>query len=134
MPKKKFTQDTIAFIYDFDGTLSPQPMQEYSVLPGLGIKADEFWRQVNEEASKTTSDKMLTYMRLMLAKANEKQIHLGRQQFKELGRKVRYFNGVGTWFSRMVSIHPDSGEGGQPMKVCRNTSNILCPCLCMVSR
>ncbi len=111
MPKKKFTQDTIAFIYDFDGTLSPQPMQEYSVLPALGIKADEFWRQVNEEASKTTSDKMLTYMRLMLAKANEKQIHLGRQQFKELGRKVRYFNGVGTWFSRMNSYVTKKSRG-----------------------
>ena len=33
-----------------------------------------------------------------------------------------------------VSIQPESGEGGRPMKVWRSTSNILCPCLCMVSR
>jgi hypothetical protein len=33
-----FFQDTIAIVYDFDGTLSPQPMQEYTVLPKIGIE------------------------------------------------------------------------------------------------
>ena len=39
MAKKRlsFKQDTIALVYDFDGTLSPQPMQEYKVLPKIDI-------------------------------------------------------------------------------------------------
>jgi hypothetical protein len=40
------TQNTIALVYDFDGTLSPQPMQEYTLLPKLGITPDEFWGRV----------------------------------------------------------------------------------------
>ena len=37
----RFFQDTIAIVYDFDGTLSPQPMQEYTVLPKIGIEPRE---------------------------------------------------------------------------------------------
>ena len=28
----------VAIAYDFDGTLSPQPMQEYTVLPKIGVE------------------------------------------------------------------------------------------------
>jgi len=47
--------------------------------------------------------------------------------------KGRVENGVG-YVKKNVSNQPESGEGGRPMKVWRSTSNILCPCLCMVSR
>ena len=39
----KFKQNVIALVYDFDGTLTPEPMQEYTVLPELGVKPKEFW-------------------------------------------------------------------------------------------
>ena len=32
----KFDKKTIALVYDFDGTLSPKPMQEYAFLPEIG--------------------------------------------------------------------------------------------------
>lgn len=111
MESEKFNQDTVAFIYDFDGTLSPQPMQEYAILPTLGIKPDKFWNRVNAEAVSTTSDKMLTYMRLMLDEANSKGIHLGRDEFKALGKKVKYFRGVEKWFSRMNSYVKGKSKG-----------------------
>ena len=34
--KAQFDRKTIALVYDFDGTLSPKPMQEYTFLPKLG--------------------------------------------------------------------------------------------------
>ncbi|MFN7221530.1 MAG: hypothetical protein ACK5UX_12940, partial [Burkholderiales bacterium] len=68
MTKKSFTQNIIAMVYDFDGTLSPQPMQEYTVLPKIGIEPEAFWALVHEEARATSSDPMLTYMRLMMEK------------------------------------------------------------------
>ena len=33
-----------------------------------------------------------------------------------------------------VTAQHEAGNGAQPMKVERSTSNRLCPCLCMVSR
>jgi hypothetical protein len=41
---------TIALVYDFDGTLSPKPMQEYSVLPKIGIDPEAFWAESNRIA------------------------------------------------------------------------------------
>jgi len=99
--RKRFEQDVIAFVYDFDGTLSPQPMQEYTVLPKIGINAKAFWKEVDKETKKMTSDRMLTYMRLLLEKADANRTHLGRKDFKKLGRKIKYFKGVTTWFTRM---------------------------------
>jgi hypothetical protein len=111
MSKKKiFQQDKIAMVYDFDGTLSPQPMQEYTVLPELDISPEEFWKEVNEEATQTKSDSMLTYMRLMLEKADEKQIHIGKTEFKRLGRAVKYFPGVEEWFELINKYVLDRGK------------------------
>src|SRR5438093_936735 len=60
---KSFFQNTIALVYDFDGTLSPQPMQEYTVLPKIGVEPAQFWSMVDREARATESDPMLVYMR-----------------------------------------------------------------------
>ena len=46
--QNRFTKNTIAIVYDFDGTLSPQPMQEYSLLPTIGIPRSEE-RRVGKE-------------------------------------------------------------------------------------
>ncbi len=50
-----FKQNTIAIVYDFDGTLSPQPMQEYTILPELDISGKDFWAECEQEAKKTQS-------------------------------------------------------------------------------
>ena len=51
--RRIFKQNTIALVYDFDGTLSPQPMQEYTVLPELGVSPQAFWEECQLEAKKT---------------------------------------------------------------------------------
>ena len=38
--KAHFDKKTIALVYDFDGTLSPRPMQEYAFLPKIGADAE----------------------------------------------------------------------------------------------
>lgn len=111
-PRKVFTQDTIALVYDFDGTLSPQPMQEYSVLPKIGIKPPDFWSEVNRQAQELGEESMLTYMRLLCEKAEDKKIHIGRDEFKVLGKDVKYFPGVEDWFNRINQFVAEASSSG----------------------
>ena len=114
-PRPKFFQNTIAMVYDFDGTLSPQPMQEYTILPKIGIDSETFWARVNKEAHETGSDSMLVYMRLMLREANKREVSIKREDFATLARSIEYFPGVETWFNRMNAYVKK--RGGSKVKV-----------------
>ena len=111
MSKTSFFQNTIAIVYDFDGTLSPQPMQEYTVLPKLGIKPDHFWSQVEQESKETVSEKMLVYMRLLLEEAHSRKINISRSDFQAMGKHIPYFPGVEDWFPRLNAYVSKQGLG-----------------------
>lgn len=98
---KEFIQNTIAIVYDFDGTLSPQPMQEYTVFPELGISDKKFWQQCEQEAKTHKADKMLTYMRRLAEEISKHQNKIGQKELQALGKKIKYFVGVETWFDRV---------------------------------
>ncbi|MEJ2612701.1 MAG: HAD family hydrolase [Candidatus Thiodiazotropha sp.] len=99
--RKHYYQSKIAIVYDFDGTLSPQPMQEYTVLPELGIRSIDFWKEVSKQARDTEAESMLVYMRLLIEKADSKKIHLGKEELAKLAKEIKYFPGVETWFKRI---------------------------------
>ena len=102
MAKKPFTQNTIARVYDFDGTLSPQPMQEYTVLPKIGIEPEAFWARVHKEATETGSDPMLVYMRLMMEMLYKNDdVRITREDFAAMAEQIQYFPGVEEWFPRI---------------------------------
>lgn len=88
----------IAIAYDFDGTLAPGNMQEHSFIPKLGIDKSAFWEEANELARKNDGDQILTYMKLMLAKAAEKEIPITRKSFQDYGREIGFFPGVEEFF------------------------------------
>ena len=107
----RFKQHTIAMVYDFDGTLSPQPMQEYTVLPELDLSPRAFWDECQREARRHKADPMLTYMRLLIEKIETKHPHLSKKRLRELARDIRYFPGVETWFER-INRHVNAVSGG----------------------
>ena len=109
--RKLFKQHTIAMVYDFDGTLSPQPMQEYTVLPELGVSPQAFWDECQREAKKYNADAMLTYMRLLTEKIEAKQTHLNKKKLRDLAKGIRYFPGVETWFDRINRHVRDTSAG-----------------------
>ncbi|MBK7659407.1 MAG: hypothetical protein IPJ28_09725 [Betaproteobacteria bacterium] len=107
-----FFQNTIALVYDFDGTLSPQPMQEYTVLPRMGIEPRDFWARVNQEAKETESDMMLVYMRHILESLDRQKIAVKREDFAKMAGAIRYFPGVEGWFAR-VNAYVRKRSGGK---------------------
>lgn len=101
-PAETFNKKTIALVYDFDGTLSPRPMQEYSFLPQLGIEAKAFWDECTQVARAQGADPLITYMHLMYKKAKEKGLRIDRADLVRQGASVELFPGVETWFDAIA--------------------------------
>lgn len=93
----------VAICYDFDKTLSPKDMQEYTLFPKLGISAPEFWGLSNGFAEENGVDKILSYMKLIVKIADEKKedLSLTANDFPEMGKGVELFEGLDTWFDRI---------------------------------
>ena len=98
MEKKKHI---IALMYDFDKTLCAKDMQEYSFIPNIGMKADEFWSEANKISVKNDMDRILAYMYLMLKTAKKKDLPITKEAFQKLGHDVVLYKGVKTWFKRI---------------------------------
>ncbi|MEQ8662566.1 MAG: haloacid dehalogenase-like hydrolase, partial [Gammaproteobacteria bacterium] len=112
MPRKdSYRRSTLAIVYDFDGTLTPQPMQEYTVLPQLGIAAGAFWAEVNDEVRRTGGDAILTYMRLLVEKIEANKAHLSREALRQLAAGIEYYPGVEDWFAR-INGYVETRTGG----------------------
>lgn len=91
----------VAIMYDFDKTLSTTDMQNYSFIPALGMKPDEFWGATGEFSKKTEVERILSYMYMMIKLSKEKGIKLTRKFLNECGKKIEYFPGVENWFKRI---------------------------------
>jgi hypothetical protein len=100
MSKKK--KPVIAICYDFDGTLSPQYMQEYDFIPKLGIKAELFWQKATQLAKEREADPILTYMSLMVEEAGKNdKVTITEKDFISHGKAIGLFPGVEGWFDRI---------------------------------
>lgn len=92
---------SVAFCYDFDGTLAPGNMQEHGFLPDVGIDKDDFWKRVTGLAKEHRADNILVYMREMLRAADQANRSIRREQIEEHGKAVELFSGVVDWFERV---------------------------------
>lgn len=109
--KPGFDRKTIALVYDFDGTLSPRPMQEYTFLPKIGEDPKAFWAESNRLAKEHAADPLITYMHLMYKKAKARGVRIDREDLVALGRGVDLFPGVAEWFEAIgeyVKIRSES--------------------------
>lgn len=91
----------IAIAYDFDGTLAPGNMQEHSFIPKLGIDKAQFWSDVKAQAKKHDMNEILTYMQLMLKRADEKEIQITKKAFLDHGKEITFFAGVEDYFDEI---------------------------------
>ncbi len=92
----------VALMYDFDKTLSPKDMQEFSFIPSLGIDDPAlFWKDVNDYTLSNKMDPILSYMYVMLKKAEHANQPIRRKDFVGLGDKIEFYPGVEAWFKRI---------------------------------
>ena len=93
----------VALIYDFDKTLSPQNMQEYTFLPGINVSPADFWGACREFSLKHQMDGIHSYMYMMqhMARGN---MDFNRDVLRNLGAGVEFFPGVESWFGRVREI------------------------------
>src|SRR5262249_513068 len=109
--KAAFDKKTIALVYDFDGTLSPRPMQEYAFLPKIGAGPAAFWAESNALAKQTEADPLITYMHLMYKKAKDKGVRIDRRDLVAQGRQVELFAGVESWFDAIGGYIKSHAQG-----------------------
>ena len=107
MAKPK-TKPIVALMYDFDKTLSPKNMQDYGFMDGLDMTSKEFWDECTRLTKANGMDSILSYMYLMLEKGRSKFL-LKRENFQELGKSVKLFPGVSTWFERINGYCAEQG-------------------------
>ena len=100
---------TVAIIYDFDGTLAPGHMQEYDFIPAVGKRSEEFWQESTQMAEDQDGDTILAYLYHMIKEANNRDVSLRREAFRESGSKVRLFDGVKEWFGRINAYAEERG-------------------------
>jgi phosphoserine phosphatase len=101
---RKVRQNTIAVIYDFDGTLTPYSMQDYTVLAELGInRVSDFWKRVNKESRLNGEEKDIAWMRRIkeLAEQQPHKVKLTASFFSKKAAGIKYFQGVDGFFSKV---------------------------------
>ncbi len=96
-----------AIVYDFDNTLSTRDMQEYSIIPRLGMQAEQFWALSDKLARDNHMDYILSTMMLMVTKSIEQGQPLTRQALIDSGNDIQLYKGVENWFDR-INAYGDS--------------------------
>lgn len=115
----------VAFIYDFDHTLSTTDMQNYSFIPSLHIEPNEFWEGSNKLTKKEHMDPLLAYMYLMIQESKKRGLPITRKTFVELGKDVRFFPGVIDWFSRINAYGKTKGVEVQHYVISSGNKEII---------
>lgn len=97
----KKQKTTVALCYDFDGTLIRGNMQENSFIPDIGMAPSDFWAEVKQNAERNDMDEVLSYMQIMLRKADEKHKQFNKQSIQDHGKNLDLFPGVEEWFKNI---------------------------------
>ncbi len=114
-----------AIMYDFDQTLATTNMQEYSLLPALGIDPSAFWSEVTELSQSNNMDPILAYMLLIVKRAKQQGVKLSRDFLKSLGKDIVYYPGVEDYFPRINEYAQNLGIELQHYIISSGTGEIL---------
>ena len=83
-------QHIVAMLYDFDKTLCTRDMQEYTFIPSLGMKPEEFCAEAERVAAKEQMDSILSYMYCMIDQAKKAGNPLTKKDLVKSGKYIEY--------------------------------------------
>ncbi len=112
-------------MYDFDKTLSTTDMQNYGFIPALGMTPEEFWGATGEFSKKTGTERILSYMWMMVKLGKEKGLPMTEKWLNSLGQQVVYYPGVEKWFKRINKYGKDKGVKVEHYLVSSGTKEIV---------
>ena len=122
MKKKK---PIIALLYDFDKTLSTMDMQNYTLIPRLGLPTEEFWARASEYTNKYGMERTLSYMYAMISVAKEHNIKLTKKFLRECGKDIEFYPGVTNWFRRINEYAAKKGITVEHYLISSGTKEIV---------
>ncbi len=99
----------VAILYDFDSTLSSSDMQNFGLIPAMGMTPAEFWGATTRFTEETGCEKILSYLYMEMKIAKEKGIKLTRKWLREQGKNIQFFPGVTSWFQRINDYGKEHG-------------------------
>lgn len=99
----------VAILYDFDSTLAKSDMQNFGFIPALGMTPAEFWARTSKFSEETGVERTLAYLYVMKMCAEEKGIKMTKEWLKEMGKDIKFFPGVDTWFERINAYGKEQG-------------------------
>lgn len=99
----------IAIMYDFDKTLCTEDMQNYKFIPDVKMTPAEFWGATGEFGEKHKVERILAYMHMMIKEAKNNDIKLSKEYLESLGKYIKYYKGVETWFDRINKYGQENG-------------------------
>lgn len=99
----------MAICYDFDKTLSPDDMQTFTLIPSFKMSVSEFWSESNQLAKENLMDSNLAWMYQLVQYSKIKRKPLKRDYFNEIGKDVKLYKGVESWFERVNKYAESKG-------------------------
>ena len=92
----------IAIVYDFDLTLSPDYMQNHTILRHAGIDPTEFWLSCTALIQEKGDDQELAYMKRMLEVDSIRS--LSNKDLEQMGNDLKFFEGVPECFEELNDL------------------------------
>lgn len=84
-------------------------MQAFTFIPSIGMEKQAFWNEATALATENHMDKNLAWMHLMLKKSDANDLPVTKDAFRALGKDVKLFKGVPTWFKHINDLGSKMG-------------------------
>ena len=85
---EKPKQNIIAIVYDFDGTLSPNNIQEDTIFKDYDIDPSAFWQKAHDLVQNHSYERTLAYMMLLMNDEAFKDRPLSKERMVSMAHQV----------------------------------------------